>query len=87
MAVMRISARPAWFPRSSRASPCGRGVVRVFDLTGRPLASTTYARSSPIGGSDRCRFYAMLGVPPINAAAAAVRAAIVAEHRTERRSV
>jgi hypothetical protein len=58
-----------------------QGVVHVFDLIGHPTASTAYAWSSPIEDSDRRRFYAVLGVPPINSAADAVRAAIVAEHR------
>jgi hypothetical protein len=41
-----------------------------------------YAWSSPIEGSDRRRFVAVLHHPPITSPVEAVRAAIVAEHRT-----
>jgi hypothetical protein len=59
-----------------------QGEVHVFDLEGRPRATRAYAWSSPIERSDRRKFYAVLGVPPINSAVDAVRAAIVAETRT-----
>ncbi len=61
-----------------------QGVVHVFQLEGHPTASVCYAWSSPIEGSDRRRFYAVLGIPPINSAADAVRAAIVADRKAER---
>ena len=32
--------------------PVWQGVVHVFDLTGHPAASTAYAWSSPIEGTD-----------------------------------
>src|ERR671927_1598302 len=57
------------------------GVVHVFDLEGHPRASRAYAWSSPIEGSEKRRFYAVLHVPPITSPAAAVRAAIVTEQR------
>jgi hypothetical protein len=57
------------------------GVVHVFDLTGHPTASRAYAWSSPIEGSDKRRFFAVLHQPPITSPVEAVRAAIVAEHR------
>ena len=56
----------------------------MFDLEGHPKATRAYAWSSPIEGSDRRRFYAVLHVPPITSAQDAVRAAIVAEHRSMR---
>ncbi len=62
--------------------PVWEGVVHVFDLEGHPKATRAYAWSSPIEGSTKRRFYAVLGVPPIFTAVDAVRAAIVAEHRT-----
>lgn len=62
-----------------------RGSVHVFDLEGHPAATHAYAWSSQIEGSDRRRFYAVLGVPPINSAADAVRAAIVADHKSGRK--
>jgi hypothetical protein len=58
------------------------GSVHVFDLDGNPAATRAYAWTSPIEGSTKRRFYTVLGKPPINSAADAVRAAIVAEHRS-----
>ncbi len=40
-----------------------------------------YAWSSPIEGSNKRRFYAVLHIPPIDSPLQAVRAAIVAEHQ------
>jgi len=57
------------------------GDVHVFDLEGHPKATVCYAWTSFVGDSDRRRFYAALGLPPINSAADAVRASIVAERR------
>ena len=57
------------------------GVVHVFELEGHPKATRAYAWSSPIEGSTRRRFFAVLEVPPVQSAQDAVRAAIVAEHR------
>jgi hypothetical protein len=55
------------------------GVVHVFDLKGHPKATRAYAWSSPIEGSDKRRFYAVLGIGAIKTPLDAVRAAIVAE--------
>lgn len=57
------------------------GMVHVFDITGHPKANRAYAWSSPIEGSSKRRFFAVLQVPPVKSAKDAVRAAIVAEHR------
>ena len=57
------------------------GVVHVFDLENHPNATRCYAWSSPVDGSSKCRFYAVLEIPPVQSALDAVRAAIVAEHR------
>jgi hypothetical protein len=59
------------------------GVVPVFDLTGHPTATRAYAWSSPIEGSTERRFFAVLHQPPVDSPQAAVRAAIVAEHRSK----
>ena len=59
------------------------GVVHVFDLTGHPTATRAYAWSSPIEGSTKRRFFAVLHQPPVDSPQAAVRAAIVAEHRNQ----
>jgi hypothetical protein len=56
--------------------------VHVFDLEGNPKARRAYAWSSPIEGSDKRRFFAVLHMGPIKSPVDAVRAAIVAEHRS-----
>ncbi len=57
------------------------GVVHVFDLAGHPKATRAYAWSSPIEGSTKRRFFAVLHMGPIKSPLDAVRAAIVAEQR------
>ena len=61
--------------------PVWEGVVHVFDLEGHPAATRAYAWSSAIDGSDKRRYYAVLGIGAIKTPLDAVRAAIVAEHR------
>lgn len=60
------------------------GVVQVFDLAGRPTATRAYAWSSPIQGSTKRRFFAVLHTKRINSPIEAVRAAIVAEARAKK---
>lgn len=60
------------------------GTVNVFELEGHPTARLCYAWSLPVDGSDRRRFYAVLGAPPVGSAAEAIRAAIIHEHKTDR---
>jgi hypothetical protein len=60
------------------------GVVHVFDLAGHPTATRAYSWSFPAGGSDKPRFVAVLHTDRINSPLEAVRAAIVAEHRSQR---
>jgi hypothetical protein len=57
------------------------GTVHVFDLEGHPKATRAYAWSSPIEGSDKRRFYAVLHLGGIRSPLDAVRAAIVSERR------
>jgi len=59
------------------------GVVHVLELTGHPTATRAYAWSSPIEGSDKRRFFAVLHQPPVTSPVEAVRAAIVQEHRSK----
>ena len=58
-----------------------QGVVHVFDLAGHPTANRAYAWSSPIKGSNKRRFFAVLHTKKINSPLQAVRASIVAERR------
>lgn len=59
------------------------GNVHVFDLDGHANATRAYAWSSPIDGSDKRRFYAVLHLGGIRSPLDAVRAAIVAEHKAQ----
>lgn len=65
-------------------APVWDGEVHVFDLDDHPKATRAYAWSSPVDGSDRRRFYAVLHLGPIRSVRDAVRAAIVAESREKR---
>ena len=56
----------------------------VFDLTGHPTASRAYAWSSPMEGSDKRRFFAVLHHGPVVGPLEAVQVAIVAEHKARR---
>jgi hypothetical protein len=58
------------------------GIVHVFDLAGHPTASRAYAWSSPIEGTHKRRFFAVLHQGPVRSPADAVRAAIVAQQRS-----
>lgn len=57
------------------------GAVQVFDLAGRAETTRAYAWSSPMRGTHRRRFFAVLHAGPIKSPVDAVRSAIVAEHR------
>jgi hypothetical protein len=59
------------------------GVVHIFDVDLSGSSKVAYAWSSPIEGTEKRRFFAVLGIPPINSPGDAVRAAIVAEHRKD----
>jgi hypothetical protein len=59
------------------------GEVHVFDLEDHPAATRAYAWSSVIPGTERRRFYAVLHLGGIRSPLDAVRAAIVAERRSE----
>jgi hypothetical protein len=60
------------------------GVVHVFDLAGNSKATRAYAWSSPIEGSDKRRFFAVLHMGGITGPVEAVRAAIVAEQKARK---
>ena len=59
------------------------GLVHVFDLEDHPNATRAYAWSSPIEGSTKRRYFAVLHLGGIRSAQDAVRAAIVAEQRAK----
>lgn len=68
-----------------RGKTVWRGVVEVFDLTAHPKAKRCYAWSHREGPYDQGeRFVAVLGVPPVDSAQNAVKAAIVQQTRTEK---
>ncbi len=57
------------------------GTVHVFDLEGDTKSTRAYAWSSPVEGSTKRRFFAVLHLGGIRGPQDAVRAAIAAEHR------
>jgi hypothetical protein len=57
------------------------GMISVFTLTGHPQAKKCYAWSSPIEGSTKRRYYAVLHIPPIDSPEKAVRASIVHDYK------
>ena len=67
-----------------RGKTVWEGGAHVFDLEGHPAATRAYAWSSPIEGSSKRRFYAVLHLGGIRSPLDAVRAAIVAEQREHR---
>jgi hypothetical protein len=58
------------------------GVVSVFELKGHPQANKCYDWSSPIEGSTKRRYYAVLHIPPIDSPEKAVRATIIQDFKT-----
>jgi hypothetical protein len=58
-----------------------QGAVKVFELTGHPSGATrAYAWSFRTEGTRR-KFKAVLGVPPVDGPAMAVRASILADEQ------
>lgn len=64
-----------------QGKPVWEGIVHVFALTGHPKATKCYAWSSPVEGSQKRRFYAVLHAPPVTSPQDAVRVAIIQEYR------
>jgi len=60
-----------------------KGIVHVFKIEGHHQTNKCYAWSSPIEGSTKRRFYAVLHVPPIDSAAKAVIASIEKDPKTD----
>ncbi len=60
------------------------GTVSVYEIKGHPQATKAYAWSSPIEGSTKRRYYAVLHIPPVDSPEKAVRAAIVQDSRSKR---
>lgn len=58
------------------------GLVYVFDIDGHSQASACYAWSSPIEGSKKRRFYAVLKIPPVASPQEAVRASIIHDYKS-----
>jgi hypothetical protein len=65
--------------------PVCEGVAHVFDLADHPMANRAYAWSSPVEGTTRRRFFAVLHLDGIRSPLDAVRAAIVAENKERKR--
>ena len=67
-----------------QGNPVWEGIVFVFALEGHPQADKCYAWSSPIEGSTKRRYYAVLHIPPIDSPEKAVRASIIYDHKTKK---
>lgn len=59
------------------------GTVYVFELIDHPQTDKCYAWSSPIEGSTKRKFYAVLHIPPVDSPEKAVRASIVQDFRSK----
>ena len=59
-------------------------IVHVFDLIDRPESNKCYAWSSPIEGSEKRKFYAVLHIPPVHSPERAIRASIIKDFRKEK---
>ncbi len=59
------------------------GIVHIFKIEGNPKADKCYAWSSPIEGSTKRRYYAVLKIPPIDSPERAVRASVVADKKNK----
>ncbi len=57
------------------------GDVYVFELKDHPKAKLAYAWPSPVKGSNKTRFYAVLHADPVKSAKDAVRASIAKDYR------
>lgn len=73
----------AWVEERFGGETAWAGQVHVFRIRGDPGgAEWCYAWTSPTEGSERRRFYAVLGRTPINGPGDAVRASIIRDHRS-----
>jgi hypothetical protein len=61
------------------------GIVSVFLIKGHPKADKCYAWSSPIEGSTKRRYYAVLHIAPIDSPEKAVRASIIEDFKEEKK--
>jgi len=70
---------------SFKGTPVWRGVVHHFHIEGNQDSNYCYAWSSPIEGSDKRKFYAVLHISPVDSPQAAVRASIVSDYKDTNR--
>jgi hypothetical protein len=57
------------------------GTVSVYEINGHTQATKAYVWSSPIEGSTKRRYYAVLHIPPVDSPEKAVRASIVQHYQ------
>lgn len=58
-------------------------IVSVFEIKGHDKADKCYAWSSPIEGSTKRRFYAVLDITPVDSPEKAVRASIIHDFKKD----
>lgn len=73
--------QPVPVKETFQSKTVSEGIVHVFDLERNPNATSAYAWSSPIEGSAKRGFFALLHMGAIDSPIAAVRASILAEWR------
>ncbi len=59
------------------------GSVLIFNLNGHPEADKCYAWASPVEGSEKRKFYAVLHIPPVDSPERAIRASIIQDYRKD----
>ena len=59
------------------------GNAQVFNLIDHPETDKCYTWSSPIEGSEKRKFYAILHIPPVDSSEKAVRASIIQDYRKD----
>lgn len=69
----------------SRAEIVWQGDVEVFDISGHPKAQTCYVWNPEGGAANQA--VAVLGIPPVDSAEAAVKIALAGKTRPKKRSV
>jgi hypothetical protein len=70
--------------RTDAGATVWEGEVQVFDLVDHPKAQRGYAWSHAVeGGNGRRRFHVVLGLPPVDGPAMAVRTSVLAEYRAQ----
>jgi hypothetical protein len=75
----------ATFKKTFKGQNVWDGDVYLFDVTNHPTAKLACARSSPVEGRNKTRFYAVLHAPPVKFARDAVKASIANDYSKQKK--